>query len=108
MISLMFDPDSDLFLVVSVIFYFGTQNFFYLFFTIRLNSVCPLYGYLLNNPFEYPKKKSVIFNSVSSVQQGKPPPSGKAPKEEQEHGHWLNFDVDNFENSMVSSASDCI
>ena len=36
MISLMFDPDSDLFLVVSVIFYFGTQNFFYLSFTIRL------------------------------------------------------------------------
>ena len=53
------------------------------------------------------KIKGVIFNSVSSVQQGKPPSSGKAPKEEQEHGHWLNFDVDNFENSMVSSASDC-
>lgn len=43
MISLMFDPDSDLFLIVAVIFYFRTQNFFYLSFIIRLNSVCPLY-----------------------------------------------------------------
>ncbi|GMY26560.1 calmodulin-binding transcription activator 4 isoform X1 [Fagus crenata] len=29
-------------------------------------------------------------------------PSGKAPKEEQEHSHWLNFNVDNVENTSMS------
>ncbi|KAM3753783.1 hypothetical protein ACB098_03G118500 [Castanea mollissima] len=37
---------------------------------------------------------------------GKPPSSGKAPKEEQERGHWLNFDVDNFENTSMSLAEE--
>lgn len=65
-----------------------------------------LYIIFLDNPFEL-SQNCFIFKFTSSLQQERPlSPTRKAPKEEQEHSNWLNFNVDNVENSKISSASD--
>jgi hypothetical protein len=63
-----------------------------------------LYIIFLDNPYH---KIDLFFEFTSSLRQENPlSPTRKAPKEEQEHINWLNFNVDNVENSKISSASD--
>lgn len=60
-----------------------------------------LYIIFLDKIFEL-SQNCFIFKLTSSLQQEKPlSPARKETKEEQEHSNWLNFNVDDVENSKI-------